>query len=103
MTSAYDTLIAQAHGQGLRVYGATITPFGSNSYYTAAHETVSQSVNSYIRSGKFDAFIDLDAAVRDTSNPPRLQAAYDSGDGLHLSPAGYQKLADTVDLSLFAQ
>lgn len=102
LTSAYDTLIAQARGQGLRVYGATITPFGSNSYYSVAHESVRQSVNTYIRSGKFDAFIDFDAAVRDTSNPPRLQAAYDSGDGLHLNPAGYQKLADTVNLTLFA-
>jgi lysophospholipase L1-like esterase len=103
LTSAYDTLIAQARGKGLRVYGATITPFGSNAYYTAAHETVRQTVNTYIRSGKFDAFIDFDAAVRDGSNPPKVQAAYDSGDGLHLNPAGYQKLADTVDLSLFAQ
>jgi len=103
LTSAYDTLIAQARAQNLRVYGATITPFGTNAYYTPAHETVRQTVNTYIRSGKFDAFIDFDAAVRDTSNPPRLQAAYDSGDGLHLTPAGYQKLADTVDLALFAQ
>jgi lysophospholipase L1-like esterase len=103
LTSAYATLISQARGQGLRVYGATITPFGSNTYYTPAHETVRQSVNTYIRGGNFDAFIDFDAAVRDTSNPPRLQAAYDSGDGLHLNPAGYQKLADTVNLTLFSQ
>lgn len=103
LTSAYGTLISQARGQGLRVYGATITPFGSNGYYTSAHETVRQTVNTYIRGGNFDAFIDFDAAVRDTSNPPRLQAAYDSGDGLHLNPAGYQKLADTVNLTLFAQ
>ena len=34
--------------------------------------------------------------------PARLQTAYDSGDGLHLNPAGYQKLADTVDLALFS-
>jgi lysophospholipase L1-like esterase len=103
LTSAYATLISQARGQGLRVYGATITPFGSNGYYTPAHETVRQTVNTYIRGGNFDAVIDFDAAVRDTSNPPRLQAAYDSGDGLHLNPAGYQKLADTVNLTLFAQ
>jgi lysophospholipase L1-like esterase len=103
ITSAYDTLIAQARGQGLRVYGATITPFGGNTMFTAARETVRQSVNTYIRSGKFDAFIDFDAAIRDTSNPPRVQAAFDSGDGLHLNPAGYQKLADTVNLTLFAQ
>ena len=101
ITSAYDTLIAQARGQGLRVYGATITPFGSNTYYSAAHESVRQSVNTYIRSGKFDAVIDFDAAVRDTSNPPRVQAAFDSGDGLHLNPAGYQQLANTLDLALF--
>jgi lysophospholipase L1-like esterase len=105
LTSAYDSLIAQARAQGLRVYGATITPFGgtTNGYNTPAHESVRQSVNTYIRSGKFDAFIDFDAAVRDTSSPPKLQAAFDSGDGLHLNPAGYQKLADAVNLSLFAQ
>jgi lysophospholipase L1-like esterase len=103
ITSAYDNLIAQARGKGLRVYGATITPFGANSYYTPAHETVRQSVNTYIRSGKFDAFLDFDAAVRDTSNPPKVQAAYDSGDGLHLNPAGYQQLANTINLTLFAQ
>jgi len=102
VTGAYDTLIAQARAQGLKVYGATITPFGGNTYYSAAHESVRQSVNTYIRSGKFDAFIDFDAAVRDASNPPRVQTQYDSGDGLHLNPAGYQKLADTVNLTLFA-
>jgi lysophospholipase L1-like esterase len=103
LTSAYDNLIAQARARGLRVYGGTISPFGGNSYYSVAHESVRQSVNTYIRSGKFDGFIDFDAAVRDTSNPPRLQAAYDSGDGLHLNPAGYQRMADTVNLALFAQ
>jgi lysophospholipase L1-like esterase len=103
LTNAYGTMISQARAQGLLVYGATITPFGSNSYYTPATESVRQSVNTYIRSGAFDAFIDFDAAVRDTSNPPRLQTAYDSGDGLHLNPTGYQRLADTVNLTLFAQ
>jgi lysophospholipase L1-like esterase len=104
LTAAYDTLIAQARAQTLRVYGATITPFGSNAaYYSAAREAIRQAVNTYIRSGPFDGVIDFDAAVRDTSNPPRLQAPYDTGDGLHMTPAGYQKLADTVNLALFAQ
>jgi len=103
ITSAFANLIAQAHAQALLAYGATITPFGSNAYYTAAHESARQAVNAYIKSGVFDGTIDFDAAVRDSSSPPRLQAAYDSGDGLHLNPAGYQKLADTVDLTLFAR
>jgi lysophospholipase L1-like esterase len=103
ITSVFDKFITMAHAQGLLIFGATITPFGSNTdYYSTSKESVRQSVNTYIRSGKFDGVIDFDAAVRDTSNPPRLHAAYDTGDGLHLNPAGYQKLADAVDLSLFA-
>ena len=89
--------------RNLLIYGATITPFGSNAYYSAAHETDRQTVNTYIRSGEFDGFIDFDAAVSDASTPPKLQAAYDSGDGLHLNPAGYQKMADTIDLTLFTK
>ncbi len=110
ITAAYDKLISQAHAQNLLIYGATITPFGGNTgtngYYTAAHETVRQSVNTYIKSGKFDAYLDFDAAVTDNGNPPKLQAAYDTWaqtDGLHLNPAGYQKLADSVDLTLFTK
>ena len=69
-------------------------------------EAARQAVNAYIRTNAttFDAFIDFDAAVRDNStSPPRLLPAYDSGDGLHLNPAGYRKLADTVDLALFTR
>jgi lysophospholipase L1-like esterase len=103
ITAVFDGLISQAHAQNLLIYGATITPFGGNVYYTPEHESARQAVNTYIKSGKFDGYVDLDAAIRDSSNPPKLQAAYDSGDGLHLNPTGYQKMADTVDLILFSR
>jgi lysophospholipase L1-like esterase len=103
ITSAYASFISMAHARNLLIYGATITPFGSNAYYSVAHEATRQAVNTYIRGGAFDGFIDLDAAVSDTSAPPKLQAAYDSGDGLHSTPAGYQKMADTFDLTLFTR
>ena len=103
ITAVFDSMITQARAKSLLIYGATITPFGSNSYYTPEHETARQGVNTYVKSGKFDGYLDFDAAVRDTSNPPRLQAAFDSSDGLHLSPAGYQRLADTIDLTLFTR
>jgi lysophospholipase L1-like esterase len=103
VTTVFDQFISQAHAQGLLVYGATITPFAGHSYYTAARETQRQSVNSYVRGTKFDGVIDFEAAVRDASTPPKLQSSYDSGDGLHLTPAGYQKMADTVDLTLFTR
>ncbi len=64
--------------------------------------TSPQSVNDWMRtSGEFDDVIDLDAAVRDSGTPAQLQSSYDSGDHLHLSPTGYQAMADAIDLSLF--
>jgi len=99
VTAAYDQLIAMAHARQLPIYGTTITPFNGHSYYSADHETARQAVNTYIRSGKFDAVIDFDAAVRDPANQTKLQSQYND-DGLHMNPAGYQKLADTVDLKL---
>ena len=110
MKPVYDSMISQAHARGLLIYGATITPFGANAYYTAAHESVRQQVNTYIKSGVFDGVLDFDAAVTDGGNPPKLQSQYatwtsadGSGDGLHPSPAGYQKMADSVDLTLFTR
>jgi len=106
MKTAYDQLIKAGHAQNLLVYGATITPFGGNSYYSAAHESVRQQVNTYIKSGAFDGYLDFDAAVTDGGNPPKLQSIYATWaqtDYLHLSPAGYQKVADSADLTLFAK
>ena len=106
MKTAYDDLISRAHGKGLLIYGATILPFGGNSYYTAAHESVRQQVNTYIKSGAFDGTIDFDAALTDGGNPPKLQASYAEwaqSDGLHPGPVGYQKMGDSVDLSLFTK
>jgi lysophospholipase L1-like esterase len=104
LTNAYSELIAKAHARNILAYGATITPFGGNGYYTDAHERARQAVNHWIRtSGKFDAVIDFDATVRDPATPINLLSAYNSGDGLHLSPSGYQAMASAIDLNLFAR
>jgi lysophospholipase L1-like esterase len=100
ITAVFDKFISMAHAQGLLIFGATVTPFGGNAY--SSHDSVRLQVNQYIRTpGKFDGIIDFDAAVKDGSTPAKLQMMYDSGDGLHLNPTGYQKLADTVDLTVF--
>lgn len=106
MKSCYDDLISRAHGKGLLVYGATILPFSGNSYYTVAHESVRQQVNTYVKSGVFDGYIDFDAALTDGGNPPKLQATYaawSQQDWLHPGPAGYQKMGETPNLTLFTQ
>jgi lysophospholipase L1-like esterase len=102
LTNAYAQFVDKAHARNLRAYGATITPFGGNGYYTPAHEAVRQAVNTWIRtSGKFDAVIDFDAVVRNPVTLTNLLPAYDTGDGLHLNPAGYRAMADSIDLTLF--
>ncbi len=106
LKTAYDDLISRAHAKGLLIYGGTILPFGANSYYSAAHESVRQQVNTYIKSGAFDGYIDFDAALTDGGNPPNLQTVYATWaqtDGLHPGPAGYQKMGETPALTLFTK
>jgi lysophospholipase L1-like esterase len=104
--AAYEQMIARAHAHGLRVYGATITPYvGSNYYHPGLlSESDRQTVNQWIRaSGHFDAVIDFDAVVRDPQNPDRLLPAYDCGDHLHPSPSGYKAMGDAIPFDLFAR
>jgi lysophospholipase L1-like esterase len=104
---AYQQIITRAHALGIRVYGATITPFGGNTSYDdpqGLREQARQTVNEWIRtSHAFDAVLDFDAVVRDPANPRQILPAYDSGDYLHLDPAGYQALAASIPTSLFQQ
>lgn len=101
---AYRQIIARAHSRGIKVIGATILPFGGNAYYhpDAQNEADRQAVNAWIRQpGNFDAMIDFDAATRDPARPDRLLPAYDVGDALHPSPAGYNAMGDAIPLTLF--
>ncbi|MER7921805.1 MULTISPECIES: GDSL-type esterase/lipase family protein [unclassified Streptomyces] len=98
--AAYRTLVARAHARGIRVIGATLTPYGGAGAFTAAREAVRQKVNTFIRGGgPFDGIVDFDAAVRDPARPQRILPGYDSGDHLHFNDAGMRALADAVDLT----
>lgn len=102
---AYQEIIARAHAHGIEVIGATITPYGGSGYYhpDAANEADREAVNSWIRAaGHFDAVVDFDKVVRDPAQPNRLLPAYDCGDHLHPSPAGYKVMADAIPLTLFS-
>jgi lysophospholipase L1-like esterase len=105
VVAAYQQIIARAHAHGLRVYGATITPYVGSTYYHPGPQSEAdlQAVNKWIRTpGNFDAIIDFDAVLRDPHHPDQLLPAYDCGDHLHPSPAGYKAMADYIDLSLFS-
>ena len=85
------------------VYGATLTPFEGAAFYTTEGEAKRVAIDEFIRAGgAFDAVIDFDAVLRDPSRPTRILPAFDGGDHLHPNDAGYKAMADSIDLTLFA-
>lgn len=105
LIGAYKQLIARAHDHGIRVIGATMTPFAVTTirgYYSPEKETVRKAVNEWIRTGHgFDGVIDFERAVRDPGNPDHMLADFDSGDHLHPKSPGYKAMGDSIDLALF--
>ncbi|MBU2664569.1 SGNH/GDSL hydrolase family protein [Actinoplanes bogorensis] len=100
LLGAYQQVVTRAHAVDIRVYGATITPFGGNTGYDdpdGYREATRTAVNSAIRHNRlFDGVVDFDAAVRDPAAPRQLLPSYDTGDHLHLNPAGYRTIAQSV-------
>ena len=102
------TLVGTNLGEGVAILStlpATFTPIGSATiprFFSAENEVKRQAVNAWIRtSGAFDAVIDFDAVVRDPADPVRLLPAYNSGDGVHPNDAGYEAMANSIDLGIF--
>jgi len=108
ITDGYKQLIQRAHLRGLRILGATLTPFEDTfkggpleGYYNPEKEKVREAVNDWIRkSGAFDGVIDFDVVVRDPANPKHIKADYNSGDNLHPNDAAYQAMAASIDLGM---
>ncbi|HZL53297.1 MAG TPA: SGNH/GDSL hydrolase family protein [Terracidiphilus sp.] len=91
-----------AHEHGIKAFGATLTPYGGAAYNSERGERVREDVNNWIRSsGTFDGVIDFDQITRDPQNPDRFLPAYDSGDHLHPSDAGYKAMGEGIDLKMF--
>jgi lysophospholipase L1-like esterase len=109
LIQAYKQMITRVHAQGIPFFGATITPFGCynssiQAYSTVLREQTRLRVNEWIRnSGAFDAVLDFDTVLRDPKNQTQLLPAYDSGDCLHPSPVGYQRLANEFPLDVFGK
>lgn len=107
LTEAYRQIVDVARASGLKIIGATLTPFSGSEYYTgqfAQFEAARQKVNAWIREpGHFDAVVDFDIVTRDPAQPDRFLPAYDSGDHLHPNPAGYKAMADAIDLKWFEE
>jgi lysophospholipase L1-like esterase len=96
-------MIERAHTHGIKVIGATLTPYERAGYYSEKGEEVRQAVNRWIRTGgAFDAVVDFDKATQDSANPKTFKAGFNNGDNLHPNDAGYKAMADSVDLRIFS-
>jgi lysophospholipase L1-like esterase len=106
LINAYQQFINKAHANKILAYGATITPFKGNGYYT--YEATRLAVNNWIRDhNNFDAVLDFAAAVWDPADHNSLNPAYRvyppgaQNDGLHFNAAGFQAVANSIDPNLF--
>jgi lysophospholipase L1-like esterase len=100
IVEGYERLVTLAHTAGLRIFGATLTPFQGARYWSPVGEADREAVNNWIRtSGEFDGVIDFAGALADPGGPDRLNPAYDSGDHLHPNAAGYRAMAAAVNLT----
>jgi lysophospholipase L1-like esterase len=103
---AFEQIALRAHARDLTAYAATITPFGGNNPYDdpdGLREQSRQTVNAALRRGRlFDDLADFDIAARDPAHPRQLNPLFDTGDHLHLNPAGYAALAAAVPLRWLA-
>ena len=102
LIAGHKQLIEMAHTRGLKIYGATVTPFEAANYFTKEGEAKREALNQWIRTSKaYDGVVDFDLATRDPANPTRLLPLYDSGDHLHPNDAGYKAMGEAIDLALF--
>jgi lysophospholipase L1-like esterase len=102
LTFVLTQLATRAHAHGIKVFGATLTPYIGAGYASPEGEAAREAVNTWIRtSGVFDGVIDFDKATRDPAKPNVFLPSADSGDHLHPGDAGYEVMGSSIDLSLF--
>ena len=88
------TYIAQARSYGYKVYVGTLLPMGGWRTDAPFRQVMRHAYNDFIRTTDLiDGCIDFDMALRDPARPDWFLPEFDSGDHLHPSAAGYQRMA----------
>ncbi|WP_162875524.1 SGNH/GDSL hydrolase family protein [Sphingomonas crusticola] len=101
LQAAQRQIIERAHEHGIRVIGATLTPYKGATYWAEPGEAVRQALNGWIRtSGAYDGVIDFAPVVADKSDPLTFDRAYNDTDHLHPNDAGYRAMGDAIDLNM---
>ena len=102
LIAGYKQIIERAHVHGIKVIGATLTPYVGAAYASDSGEMIREAVNKWtLTSGAYDAVVDFDTVVQDPSNPKQIRPAYNIRDHLHPNDEGYKAMAEAVNLSIF--
>jgi lysophospholipase L1-like esterase len=102
LIQAYAQVIERAHAHGIKVIGATLTPYGGSHNDSQAGEEMINQINRWIRtSGRFDAVIDFGNLLQDPTNPAVMKREAGSDDQLHPGDSGYKLMGESIDLKLF--
>ena len=106
LIGAMKQLIQRAHERGMKVFVATQTPFSRATsvpgMYSPEKESQRKALNQWIRSSRdFDGLLDFDKVLLDPGNSERIRPEWDCGDHIHPNDAGYEAMANSVDLTIF--
>ena len=102
LITGFKQMADRAHLHGIKVIGATLTPYVGAKYQSPAGEQMRQTINQWIRTSKdLDGFIDFDKATTDPAHPGTYLPSADGGDHLHPSDGGYKAMGDSIDLKIF--
>ena len=101
--SADKQIIARAHAHGIRVIGATLTPYKGFYGYDPDDNLKRKALNQWIRtSGAFDAVVEFESAVKDPADPDRITPEM-AADPIHPNAAGHFAMAKAIDLNLLPE
>jgi len=93
-------IATRAHGKNLKVIGGTILP--RHPLSTPQIDLYRHQINDFIRaSGTFDGVADFDQITKDPADFEQLLPAYNDGDGIHPTPAGYLAMGNGISLAPF--
>jgi len=96
--TSLQSMFTAAHCAGIKVISVSIPPFKGYALWTSAMQSTADEVNFWIASTatNIDFKIDAYSLLEDPNAPDQLASAFDSGDHLHLSVAGYNAVAEAI-------
>ena len=101
LINGLKSYIAKAKSYGYKVYVGTLLPMGGWRTDAPFRQELRHAYNEFIRTTDLiDGCIDFDKALRDPVQPDYFFPEYDSGDHLHPSAKGYQRMAAEIPAHL---